>query len=185
MNDSIDSSGHYVHGYTEKEFQRLTDQAGTLTDLLHYDTTYPTGSRVLEAGCGVGAQTVILSRSSPGAYFECIDISEQSLATARQMARMESIKRSRRSGGAVPGGNPSQSRRGCAHRAAALSISGVTVRKFLKSELLDCVPVVSLFSATSHKIGVADRQIEITLWFDVKDFVAGGQPFQMRKILEA
>jgi SAM-dependent methyltransferase len=76
----------YVHGYSDKESCRLADQAGTLTELLHGDTAYPDGSRVLEAGCGVGAQTVILARSSPGARFECMDISEASLAAARQMA---------------------------------------------------------------------------------------------------
>ena len=81
----------YVHGYTDIEYQWLADQIGTLTDLLHHDTAYPVDSRVLEADCGVGTHTVILSRSSPGAHFECIDISEQSLATARQMARMESL----------------------------------------------------------------------------------------------
>jgi hypothetical protein len=45
----------YVHGYAPREAQRLLDQAGTLADLLHHDTAYPAGSRVLEAGCGVGA----------------------------------------------------------------------------------------------------------------------------------
>jgi len=54
----------YVHGYTEDEATRLADQAGTLADLLHHDTHYPAGSRVLEAGCGVGAQTRILARRS-------------------------------------------------------------------------------------------------------------------------
>jgi hypothetical protein len=43
------------------------DQASTLVDLLHGDTAYPAGSRVLEAGCGVGAQTVALARNSPDA----------------------------------------------------------------------------------------------------------------------
>lgn len=76
----------YVHGYSEKESCRLADQASTLTELLHGDTAYPDGSRVLEAGCGVGAQTITLSRSSPGADFECLDISQASLAAARQMA---------------------------------------------------------------------------------------------------
>ncbi len=32
---------------------RLQDQASTLVELLHYDTSYPAGSRVLEAGGGV------------------------------------------------------------------------------------------------------------------------------------
>ncbi len=69
----------YVHGYSEKESCRLADQAGTLTELLHGDVAYPAGSRVLEAGCGVGAQTLTLSRSSPDARFECMDISAVSL----------------------------------------------------------------------------------------------------------
>ncbi len=77
----------YVHGYSQKESGRLADQAGTLTDLLHGDTAYPPGCRVLEAGCGVGAQTITLSRSSPGARFECLDISQASLDTARRMAQ--------------------------------------------------------------------------------------------------
>jgi ubiquinone/menaquinone biosynthesis C-methylase UbiE len=72
----------YVHGYSDHERTRLGDQATTLTDLLHADTVYPGGSTVLEAGCGVGAQTVILTRNSPGAMFTSIDISEASLAEA-------------------------------------------------------------------------------------------------------
>jgi SAM-dependent methyltransferase len=74
---------HYVHGYSEREDQRLQDQSRTLADLLHHDTVYPPGSRVLEAGCGVGAQTVILARNSPAAQFTSVDVSPQSLATAK------------------------------------------------------------------------------------------------------
>jgi len=74
----------YVHGYSAKENTRLTDQATTLTELLHADTLYPPGSLVLEAGCGVGAQTVILAGSSPQAAFTSIDISEESLAAAQR-----------------------------------------------------------------------------------------------------
>ncbi len=40
----------YVHGYSAGEETRLHDQATTLTGLLHADTRYPAGSRVLEAG---------------------------------------------------------------------------------------------------------------------------------------
>ena len=74
----------YVHGYHALEHQRLQDQAGTLVDLLHADTAYPPGATVLEAGCGVGAQTVTLARRSPGARFTCIDVSAESLAEARR-----------------------------------------------------------------------------------------------------
>ena len=70
----------YVHGYDPTENQRLQDQAGTLVELLHADTFFPAGSRVLEAGCGVGAQTVIPAANSPGALIESIDISAESVA---------------------------------------------------------------------------------------------------------
>lgn len=73
----------YVHGYTDRERTRLDDQARTLTDLLHHDTSYPAGSEVLELGCGVGAQTVILARHSPGARITSVDISPASVAAAR------------------------------------------------------------------------------------------------------
>ncbi|HEX7276886.1 MAG TPA: methyltransferase domain-containing protein [Acidimicrobiales bacterium] len=74
----------YVHGYQPRENERLQDQAGTLVDLLHSGTSYPAGSRVLEAGCGVGAQTVTLARRSPDARFVSIDVSADSLAEARR-----------------------------------------------------------------------------------------------------
>lgn len=74
----------YVHGYDPKENQRLQDQASTLVELLHSDTMYAAGSTVLEAGCGVGAQTVTLAANSPKALITSIDISEASVAQARQ-----------------------------------------------------------------------------------------------------
>lgn len=52
----------YVHGYNRRENERLWDQAGTLVNLLQQDAAYPPGSTVLEAGCGVGAQTIPLAR---------------------------------------------------------------------------------------------------------------------------
>lgn len=73
-----------MHGYHARENQRLQDQAGTLVDLLHSDTSYPSGSVVLEAGCGVGAQTVTLAQRSPDARFRSVDISADSVAEAKR-----------------------------------------------------------------------------------------------------
>jgi SAM-dependent methyltransferase len=81
----------YVHGYSARESERLTDQARTLTGLLHHDTHYPAGSQVLEAGCGIGAQTVILARNSPGARITSVDIAEDSLRRAQETIREEGI----------------------------------------------------------------------------------------------
>ena len=75
---------NYVHGYHHRENIRLQDQASTLVELLHYDTAYPAGSRVLEPGCGVGAQTVTLARNSPHALITSVDISRPSLAEAEK-----------------------------------------------------------------------------------------------------
>jgi ubiquinone/menaquinone biosynthesis C-methylase UbiE len=77
-------SGPYVHGYDPRENERLHDQAGTLVELLHSDTAYPPGSGVLEAGCGVGAQTVTLAQRSPEARFTSVDVSAESIAEARR-----------------------------------------------------------------------------------------------------
>lgn len=77
-------STQYVHGYDAREAQRLQDQAGTLVDLLHSDTRYPEGHTVLEAGCGVGSQTVPLAQNSPKALITSVDVSETSLAEARR-----------------------------------------------------------------------------------------------------
>jgi len=72
----------YVHGYDARENLRLQDQASTLIDLLHSDTIYPEGSSVLEAGCGVGAQTIVLAANSPKASIVSVDISEKSIEEA-------------------------------------------------------------------------------------------------------
>jgi DNA-binding transcriptional MerR regulator len=77
----------YVHGYRAEEGARLADQAEALEDLLHRDTAYPAGSHVLEVGCGVGAQTTVIARRSPGARITAIDISADSLAQARRRVR--------------------------------------------------------------------------------------------------
>ncbi len=84
-------SDTYVHGYDPRENVRLQDQAGTLVDLLHADTSYPAGSHVLEAGCGVGAQTITLARRSPAARFISVDVSATSVAEAKRRTDLAGI----------------------------------------------------------------------------------------------
>ncbi len=81
------TDGGYVHGYNVRENIRLQDQASTLVELLHSDTNYPAGSTVLEAGCGVGAQTVTLAANSPAAKITSVDISAASVAEAEARVR--------------------------------------------------------------------------------------------------
>jgi SAM-dependent methyltransferase len=84
--------GAYVHGYDARANERLHDQARTLVDLLHHDTAYPAGSSVLEAGCGVGAQTVTLAERSPAARITSIDVSAESLAEASRRVQGAGLK---------------------------------------------------------------------------------------------
>lgn len=74
----------YVHGYSRTEAERLSDQAQTLASMLHEGVVFPAGALVLEAGCGVGAQTQYLAHSSPEAHFTSVDISAESLALAQK-----------------------------------------------------------------------------------------------------
>jgi ubiquinone/menaquinone biosynthesis C-methylase UbiE len=81
----------YVHGRSDRESERLHDQASGLGSLLHEGTSYPPGSTVLEAGCGVGAQTLLLAGNSPQAQFVSIDISPESLARAKDRVSREGL----------------------------------------------------------------------------------------------
>lgn len=74
----------YVHGYDCSEARRLQYQANTLVELLHGDTMYPAGHMVLEAGCGIGAQTLTLARQSPPTQFISVDVSSASVAAAKR-----------------------------------------------------------------------------------------------------
>ena len=88
----MDSTRNYVHGYSEREAVRLSDQARTLSALLHHDTFYPPGCRVLEAGCGVGSQTITLARNNPQVSFVSVDISPESLEQAKSMIEQEGVR---------------------------------------------------------------------------------------------
>ena len=88
----INDGKTYFHGYLKRESERLSDQAQTLTGLMHDDTRYPADSRVLEAGCGIGSQTVILAKNSTGAFMT-VDISPESIRITGDCVRVEGIPR--------------------------------------------------------------------------------------------
>ncbi len=81
----------YVHGYSDREALRLNDQADTLDDIIHNDSIFPKDSSVLEAGCGVGAQTKIIAPKNPDSNFISVDISEDSIREAQAMIKASGI----------------------------------------------------------------------------------------------
>lgn len=82
----------YVHGYSGREALRLNDQASTLDNIIHNDTIFSKGSLVLEAGCGVGAQTRIIAAKNPDSKFISVDLSEASLSEARKLIESSGIE---------------------------------------------------------------------------------------------
>lgn len=84
-------NNQYVHGYSDREALRLNDQAATLDSIIHSDTIFPKGSYVLEAGCGVGAQTKIIATKNPDSTFLSIDISNVSISEAKFMAEQMNL----------------------------------------------------------------------------------------------
>jgi len=73
----------YVHGYSKRETARLQDQADALIDIIHGESIYPPGSRILEPGCGTGSQTTSLAANNPEASITSIDVSARSLEKAK------------------------------------------------------------------------------------------------------
>ena len=85
-------SAKYVHGYSEREVLRLNDQSVTLENIIHYDSVFNPGSLVLEAGCGVGAQTRIIAPKNPETNFISIDISDESIKEASKTVKSLGIQ---------------------------------------------------------------------------------------------
>ncbi len=82
----------YVHGYSDREAERLADQADSVRDLIHADTSFASGDRVLEPGCGVGAQTMPLAGRFPNTKFTSFDLSAESLARTREgLGELENV----------------------------------------------------------------------------------------------
>ena len=82
----------YIHGYSHREAKRLADQASTVAEYLHHDSIWKDGAKILEVGCGVGAQTEIIAQKNPKSQFLSIDISESSLEVARSKIKTQGIK---------------------------------------------------------------------------------------------
>lgn len=75
---------NYLHGFIPAEQQRLIDQAGFLTPLIYPRIDFSGCKKILEIGCGVGAQTAKLLELFPEAQITCVDNSAAQLAKAKE-----------------------------------------------------------------------------------------------------
>lgn len=72
----------YLHGFSIKEQERLRVQARFAEHTVYQDINFYNCRKIIEVGCGVGAQTEILLRRFPDLYIEGIDLNERQLASA-------------------------------------------------------------------------------------------------------
>jgi SAM-dependent methyltransferase len=72
----------YLHGFTHEEQDRLYHQARFLEHRVHEGLPFRRSRRMLEIGCGVGAQTDILLRRFPDLHITGVDASGTNLERA-------------------------------------------------------------------------------------------------------
>ncbi|GLQ92654.1 class I SAM-dependent methyltransferase [Dyella acidisoli] len=84
MNSIATGDFPYIHGFSEDEQSRLMRQARMFESTLFSHIDYGAATRLLEVGCGVGAQTEILLRRFPELHVTGIDRSPAQLAAAER-----------------------------------------------------------------------------------------------------
>ena len=72
----------YLHGFDKKEQQRLIHQAKFLETFVYEGVNFNSCRRLLEVGCGVGAQSDILLKRFPKITITGIDFSAEQLKSA-------------------------------------------------------------------------------------------------------
>lgn len=82
------SSG-YIHTFSAEEQSRLVAQAAFLEPYIFPTIDFSGCARVLEVGCGVGAELQILRRRFPQAHLTGLDFSKSQLAKARELLSAE------------------------------------------------------------------------------------------------
>jgi len=82
----------YVHGFGEREAQRLMDQADSVRDLIHHDTEFPPESMILEVACGVGAQTVAMANRLSPCRLVSFDKVPRSVGLAAERVRAAGVQ---------------------------------------------------------------------------------------------
>ena len=74
----------YLHGYTGEEQQRLIDQAAFLEPYLYEGLDFTGCKKMIEVGCGVGAQTELLLKHFPEVSVHGVDVSQAQITLATQ-----------------------------------------------------------------------------------------------------
>lgn len=83
----------YLHGFSPVEQERLRRQARFAEHTIYQNVNFSANKKVIEVGCGVGAQSEILLRRFPDLQLTGIDLSEKQLSAAREsLGKLEFAK---------------------------------------------------------------------------------------------
>lgn len=82
MNEKTDFP--YLHGFSPVEQERLRRQAKFAEHTIYQNVNFSSTKKVLEVGCGVGAQSEILLRRFPDIKLTAIDLNDKQLQAAKQ-----------------------------------------------------------------------------------------------------
>ena len=74
----------YLHGFSPVEQERLRRQARFAEHTVYQNVNFSSIKKVLEVGCGVGAQSEILLRRFPDMHLTGIDLSDKQLIAAKE-----------------------------------------------------------------------------------------------------
>lgn len=85
----------YIHGFSEIEQERLLFQNQVLSPLIYENIDLNPYTRILEIGCGVGAQMIEMLIRFPHIHITGIDISEEQMSKARMNLQYSKIDPSR------------------------------------------------------------------------------------------
>lgn len=78
------SDPQYIHGYSPKEQERLKVQSSVLSKYIYNRCPFQQGKRILEVGCGVGAQMQYVIPTYQPSYMCGVDISEEQITAAKK-----------------------------------------------------------------------------------------------------
>ena len=74
----------YLHGFSETEQNRLRSQAEFAEYSVFQNINFSNSKKLLEVGCGVGAQTEILLRRFPKLHVTGVDLNDKQLDSAKK-----------------------------------------------------------------------------------------------------
>lgn len=79
----------YLHGFSPEEQDRLRQQAAYAEHSIYQNVNFSSVKKLLEVGCGVGAQSEIILRRYPKLKLTGIDLSDAQISMAKQ--RLDSL----------------------------------------------------------------------------------------------